>query len=260
LTGSVQYVYCIVPASFAASDAPHGIDRTPVRRVARGMVAALVSSLDASEYSGDAAAERMGDPEWLAPRAVAHDALVTWASDRGPVVPFPMWIMFRDDASVSSMLADREEEFSETLDHVREAREFCVRVSADRSALAAAAELMDSALADIEQQAKVAPPGEAYLLRRKLMEARKLAARDAAARIADQTHQALSGSSRSAVARATAVSREPGVLLDGAYLVADDKYEPFREVLTELIAAFQPAGIRFDFTGPWPPYHFVRDS
>lgn len=253
-------MYCVVPAHFAAIDTPRGIDGTAVRHIVHGTVAALVSSLDASEYSDDVTGKDLGEPEWLAPRAVAHDALVTWAGDNGPVVPFPMWVMFRSDASVSSMLAEREKEFSETLDRVREAKEFCVRVFADPASLVAAAELMDSTLADIEQQASVAPPGEAYLLRRKLAEARKLAVRDTAARIADETHHALSGSSRSAVARATGAPREAGVLLDAAYLVADDSYDPFREVLTGLMTTFQPAGIRFDFTGPWPPYHFVRDN
>ena len=264
MTASVQYVYGVVPARFAGVDAlvgaPRGIDRTVVRLIVSGNVAALVTSLDATEYSGDIVGEKLGEPEWLAPRAIAHDALVTWIGDRSAVVPFPMWTMFSDDEVVLSMLVEREQEFSDTLDRVLAAKEFCVRVSAERSALAVAAELMDSALVAIEQQASAAPPGEAYLLGRKLAAARKLAARDAAVRIADQTHQALAGASRSAVARATGASGEPGVLLDGAYLVADDKYEPFREVLTDLMAIYQPAGIRFDFTGPWPPYHFVRDK
>jgi hypothetical protein len=158
------------------------------------------------------------------------------------------------------MLRERQKEFSETMDNVAGAREFCVRVSADRASLAAAAEQMDSALAELERQATAARPGEAYLLRRKLAESRKAATRDAAARIADQAHQALSAESRSSVARATASPREAGVLLDGAYLVADDNYEVFRTALSALMAAFQPAGLRFDFTGPWPPYHFVRDN
>jgi hypothetical protein len=25
------------------------------------------------------------------------------------------------------------------------------------------------------------------------------------------------------------------------------------------MATYEPSGLSFDFTGPWPPYHFVRD-
>jgi hypothetical protein len=103
LTGTVEYVYCVVPATLVLSNAPHGIDRAPVRRIVRADVAALVTELDADEYSGDAPSERMGDPEWLTPRAVAHDAVITWAADRGAVVPFAMWAMFSDERAVSEM-------------------------------------------------------------------------------------------------------------------------------------------------------------
>ena len=62
------------------------------------------------------------------------------------------------------------------------------------------------------------------------------------------------------VAGVTATSNEPSLLLDGAYLVANEGYDTFRAVLTSLIERFEPDGVRFDFTGPWPPYHFVRDN
>jgi hypothetical protein len=219
---------------------------------------ALVSTLDAIDYSGDVISEKVEQAEWLAPRAMTHDSLVTWASDRGAVVPFPMWVMFGNDAAVLSMLSRKSSDLRESIDSISGAREFCVRVSADQSALAAAAEQMDPALAVISQQALAAPPGQAYLLRRKLAEARKTATRDAAGRIAERAHAALSDAAWSGVARATTVSSEPGILLDAAYLVADEKYEQFRTALTRLMETFQPAGLRFDFTGPWPPYHFVH--
>lgn len=260
MSATIEYVYCVVPAGLSVSESPRGIDRTSVRHVAYAELAALVGSLDAGEYSGDTPAARMGDPEWLTPRAVTHDALITWAGDRGAVVPFPMWVMFSNEAAVVEMLRARAEEFREALDRVGGAKEFGVRVSGDQAALAAAADKMDTALAALEQQASVSRPGQAYLLRRKLADARKAATRDAAVRIVEQTHDALSGGSRASVARATALANEPGVLLDGAYLVADEEYEQFRTILTEIMATYEPVGLRFDFTGPWPPYHFVRDN
>jgi hypothetical protein len=267
LTATIEYVYCVVPAALVVNDAPNdalrdaprGLDRAPVRSIARGDVAALVSAVEAEQYSGDAPSERMGDPEWLTPRAVAHDAIITWAADRDAVVPFPMWVMFGDERAVSAMLDARRDEFREILDRVSGARELCVRISADQIALANAAERMDDRLGELERQADVATPGQAYLMRRKLAELRKSGTRDAASRIADHAHSALSDRSRDSVARVSSVSNEPGLLLDAAYLVDNDRYDSFRSALTALMATYTPAGLRFDFTGPWPPYHFVRD-
>jgi hypothetical protein len=260
LSATVEYVYCVVPAPLVGSGAPRGIDRAPVRAVVRADIAALVTAVDAGQYSGDAPSERMGDPEWLTPRAVTHDAVITWAADRGAVVPFRMWVMFSDERAVSAMLDDRYDEFRATLDRVTGARELCVRISADQTALATAAERIDGRLEDLEHRASVASPGQAYLMRRKLAELRKSATRDVASRIADQAHSALAEHSRENVARARSVSNEPGVLLDAAYLVADEQYDSFRSALTDLMAMYEPAGLRFEFTGPWPPYDFVRDN
>jgi hypothetical protein len=260
LTATVEYVYCVVPDEFAADTPPRGIDGTAVRPVQRSSLVALVSSLNAAEYESDTVAERTADAEWLAPRAIAHDAVVTWASDRGAVVPFPMWVMFSDEHGVSAMLAERNDELSRVIQRLSGAREFGVRVFADRAALAAAAVRLDSRLAELETQAVAARPGEAYLLRRKLEAERKLLARDAAVQIAESTHNALLAASRQAFARATARANEPGLLLDGSYLVENREYDNFRKALTGLVESFQPDGVRFDFTGPWPPYHFVRDS
>lgn len=261
-TGSIyEYAYCVVPAAPIGlpDDAPLGIDETPVRRIVSGNLAALVSTLDSGDYSAELVAERAGEPEWLAPRAVSHDAVVTWAGDRGPVVPLPMWVMFQDEGGVASMLASRAALLQRGLDTVAGAREYAVRVAADRNALAESAVSLDPELAALEQQAGAASPGQAYLLRRKLAEARKVSTRDVAVRIASDVHDTLDSAARKSVLRTgNSSSDQPNLILDAAYLVADEGYDDFRLVLTQLIERYGASGCRFDFTGPWPPYHFVR--
>lgn len=269
MRSTLEYVYCVVPASAlpaTADEAPAGVDGGEVRRIVVGDIAALVSTLDSAGYAADAVSERVLDAEWLTPRAVAHDTVVTWASDVGPVVPLPMWVMFASSEGVAAMLETRSALLQKEIDVVRGAREYGVRVIGDRHALAEAAVLLDPNLAALEQQAQIAPPGQAYLLRRKLAAARKDSARDAADRVASEIHASLAG-----VARASALRRrektgggsgQPNLILDGAYLVSDDQYDDFRLALTQLIQRYDTTGTtdgcRFDFTGPWPPYHFVR--
>jgi len=50
----------------------------------------------------------------------------------------------------------------------------------------------------------------------------------------------------------------PGIMvLNAAFLIAPDRLRAFQERLTEIVSDRQPSGFRFDFTGPWPPYHFA---
>ena len=50
------------------------------------------------------------------------------------------------------------------------------------------------------------------------------------------------------------------MILNAAFLVASDCLTDFQGTLTEIVEREQPHGFRFDFTGPWPPYHFVREA
>jgi hypothetical protein len=50
------------------------------------------------------------------------------------------------------------------------------------------------------------------------------------------------------------------LVLDAAFLIAPEHLDAFRRELTALIDLHGSRGFRFDFTGPWPPYHFVQAS
>ena len=44
---------------------------------------------------------------------------------------------------------------------------------------------------------------------------------------------------------------------DSAWHVRDEGIEGFQRRLGELAGEFQPHGFEFEFTGPWPAYHFT---
>jgi hypothetical protein len=50
------------------------------------------------------------------------------------------------------------------------------------------------------------------------------------------------------------------MVLNAAFLVAPTSLEAFQRMLTSLVERHGPHGFRFDFTGPWPPYHFVNET
>lgn len=271
---TLRYVYAAVPLPFdAGARAVRGIDDMPVRVVegpadgagGQERLGALVSDVDREEYSG--IESRAGDPGWLAPRAIAHDTVATWAADRtrGAVVPFPMWVLFRDDAAACAALGARHDELRGALAAVRGAREYGVRITADAAAVSAASDRLDPALAALAERARAASPGQGYLLRRKLAEARRDAAREITARVAAESHATLAAESRQSagappqrLARAGAGAAAASPVSEAAYLVEDARYDAFRAALTGLVERYGGAGFRFDFTGPWPPYHFVR--
>ena len=127
MSDRLSYVYGVVGSSLETATAPAGIDGGPVSLVSNGDVAALITSVSAEDYAPDKVETLTADVEWVSDRATAHDRVLTWASDAGAVIPFPMWTLFTDTKGVSSMLSSRMNELRRTFDRIRDGREFIVR-------------------------------------------------------------------------------------------------------------------------------------
>lgn len=257
----IVYVYGIVPAAAAISGAPAGIDGAAVTTVGEGDLAALVSDLSGDSYDPDSIAALSADVDWIASRATAHDYVLTWASDRGAVIPLPMFTStFRSVDAVRDMLRERRASLREVLERVGRGREYALRVYRVDAEVKAALPHLNEEIASLKAAADAASPGQRYLLERKLDERTKEDLRVTSQRIVGEIRDALAGlsveSTTSPIPRVTADA--PGtMILNAAFLIAPDGLRAFQEMLTEIVARRQPSGFRFDFTGPWPAYHFA---
>ena len=167
---SIWYVYGIVPGEFASASLtlPEGLDDTHVAIERRGELAALVSVLDGAAYAPNRVEESSGEVDWLSPRAMAHDRVLTWASDRGAGVPLPMFSLLSGRDAVCAMLDERTAQLSSALAKVRQGREYSLRVYRVDAELLDVIPEMSPRLRELAAQAESASPGQRYLLERKL--------------------------------------------------------------------------------------------
>jgi hypothetical protein len=261
MTGRLYYVYGVVGASVETATAPQGIDGAAVNLISEGEVAALSTSVSADDYAPAKVEASTADVDWVSERATAHDRVLTWASDVGPVIPFPMWTLFSDAKGVRSMLAKRMHELQLTFERIRDGREFIVRVYVQAAVLKGHLAEHNDELTSLQAQAASATPGQKYLLERKIENLRRDAGRDLTGKVANEIHGALSGAAMETVREQPVNSgapREQGrAILNASFLVAPDRVVEFQRQLTAMVNKYERSGFKFDFTGPWPPYHFV---
>ena len=269
-SGSIWYVYGIVPssASTGANMPPEsaGLDDSPVSLEPDGDVAALVSVLRGPDYAPNAIEANSGDVEWLGPRAVAHDRVLTWASDHGPVVPMPMFSLFSGRDAVHDMLRARAAELRDALARVAAGREYALRVFRVDAEMLSAVATLSPRLRELAASAAAAAPGQRYLIERKLDGERRTemrgVTRDIVEAIAVELGKHALATVRPPIPRADSgdgASRGT-MVLNAAFLVTPGALADFQRTLTGLAERHEANGLRFDFTGPWPPYHFVSGS
>jgi Gas vesicle synthesis protein GvpL/GvpF len=263
MTGRLYYVYGVVGAQVETATAPKGIDGGEVTLIPNGDVAALSTSVKADDYAPDKVEALTADVDWVSERATAHDRVLTWASDVGAVVPFPMWTLFSDAKGVSSMLSKRMNELQRTFERIRDGREFIVRAYVQAAVLKGHLAEHSDELTQLQAQAAKATPGQKYLLERKIENLRRDAGRDLTGKVADEIHAALSRAAMETVREQPVNSgapREQGrAILNASFLVAPARVVDFQRELTGMVNKYEPSGFKFDFTGPWPPYHFVGE-
>ena len=261
---AIYYVYGVTPPTLDLKESPEGLDGATLELETEGPLAALLSRLDPAAYAPDVVERRAADVEWVGPRAVVHDRVLTWVSDQIQVVPFPMFsAMFRDTAGVRAMLRDRVTPLQKGLEVAAMGREYGLRLYRDETTLVAELSSLSPRIADLERTAAAAAPGQRYLLERKLDGERKVEMRRISESVARETYEALANHSvrarRIPMPRA-AVEEWAALALNAVFLVAPETYTSFRSALGQLGSRFEPAGFRFEFSGPWPAYHFMDDA
>jgi hypothetical protein len=258
---TVIYVYGLVRDGFRAARLPPGLDEASVELRTAGGFSALVSRLARAEYDSEAVERNSGNVPWLSPRAMAHDRVLTWAQEHGGVIPLPMFSLFSDERALSTALERQSATLRDAFQRVSDADEFGVRVHRRDDRMMAVVDELDPALATLRAEANAASPGQRYLIERKIAEEGKAAVRAAAKRMARGIFDRLQALSRQAVARPLTPDAgrdaDATLVLNGAFLVDRARVEEFRAAVGEIVVAHEPRGLTLDFTGPWPPYHFV---
>jgi hypothetical protein len=161
------------------------------------------------------------------------------------------------------MLRDREPQLLSTLTRIGDAREYALRVYRVDAELLGAIDSLSPRLRELATTAAAAPPGQRYLLERKLDGEKRAEMRVVTQRVVEKILSAVSPSARqtarSPIPRVTDDAARGTMVLNAAFLVAPERLDAFRAALTDEMQRRAEQGFRFDFTGPWPPYHFVNE-
>ncbi len=244
-----SYVYGVArgvdPATVACLS---GVAGSPVRVVRHGAFAALVSTVDLTDFGEPGLRRNLEHLGWLEATARAHHAVLDAAALDGPVVPLRLATIYRGDDGVRALLAERGAMFDAALDRVQGRTEWGLKAYLDPGRHST----------PTVEHADGVPPGTAYLRRRRALLQGDGELRLTAGQGAEAIHCAVSAAAEAARryppqdARLSGESRE--MVLNAAYLVSGTDRAPLEAALSR--AGTWP--LRVEWTGPWVPYSFAE--
>ena len=265
MSSLAYYVYCIAESA-AAAELP--VDSLPVaieddaklEWISVNQLAALTSQVQRATYSEENLAEHLTDATWTAIRAMRHETVVEYVAKRATVIPLRFGTIYLERSGVEQMLTDKTTELESIIEQLRGREEWGVNVFVDRAVLLSSITSVSPVLRDLVQRAEQAPPGQSYLMQKKIETLKVDEARTAVNRIVDQIEARLKESS--ADARRLRILKvettEHGELkAKFAFLISRTAFDEFRDAAERLAQEHQAAGVRLELTGPWPVYNFT---
>jgi len=226
---------------------------------AEGLIAA-VGRVPRSSFNEAALNELAADLPRLTPFVVRHEEAVRALFNAGPaVVPAAFGAVYQEEAGVERFLADERERLTALLVAVARKQEWGVKVFAEGQAVRAAAERSSTTLGAIDEEARTARPGRAYLLQRKRQE---LLAEEIRAFVGEALEhiidELVANSADAHLDEVPANQDGPTELvLKAAFLVEEDKVDAFKGSAVNLVDRTMGQGLVLEVSGPWPPYSFT---
>ena len=259
------YVYCIAESATAAhlpaDSLPAAIEEdAKLEWVEVNNLAALVSRVPLATYNEESLAEHLTDATWTAIRAMRHETVVEYVAKRASVVPLRFGAIYLERDGIEKMLTDRSRSLEEIVEQLRGREEWGVNVFSDRAVLMSTITSVSPVLRDLVQRAEQAPPGQSYLMQKKIETLKVDEARAAVNRIVDQIEERLKEQSDDArrLRILKVETTEHGELkAKFAFLINKTGFDEFKDAAERLAQEHQAAGVRLELTGPWPAYNFL---
>ena len=185
------YVYCVGERDALAplfdAELPEAIEAgARLEAVEAGGLAAVVSEVPLDSYGEGALAERLSDAAWTATRALRHERVAEHFARRAAVAPLRFGAIYLRREGVGRMLSERAGQFREVIARLGGREEWGLNVYVERARLREEVTRLSARLRELSARADDSPPGQAYLLRKKIESLRDEEARAETRRIASE--------------------------------------------------------------------------
>lgn len=257
------YLYGIIEQPPADSwSAGTGISHgsTDIQFLQQAGVTAVVRSVQVAEYEPEVIRARARDARWLELMATHHHKVIESIHRLRPILPATFGCVYADEDGLRLALSDLREALLARLQWVADCDEWTVHLYGDASALEQRLIREHPRLQDVQREIASAPPGRAYLLKRKLTSELADVLEQAIAELAGKEYARIGDSARAGAIQAQkAIAHDPRgetELLRAVFLVPRADLPAFRRQVEEITTHGE--GMRGEYSGPWPPYSFAR--
>lgn len=238
------YCYCILDGEAEGDLGVSGIGGFPVFAISFKDISAVSSNIELKKR----------EPE--IDEIIVHHKVVDEVRSRGTVIPLRFGAVFRARDGVEKLLKASYSEFKSKIEKFRRKNEFGLKIILAEKSLQNFEQLVQNQSTEFKRISKeiaTSGQGTAYFLQLRLNDYVKNEALRRIEEVSGEVHRELSACAEEARLIKTELDQ---VILNATYLVEEDKVSKFNQKSGMLKQRYEPKGLIFHASGPWPPYSF----
>lgn len=253
----ILYVYAIGRGGHHPPERVEAIDGSDrIDAVMAHDLAAFFTPVDDADFSQGMIDARAKDVEWLGGIGYRHQSVMASLMRGGTIVPLRAFTLFASEESLRGHLETERERLVKLLDRLDGKQEWTLRIEFDPAQWNEALATRVDSLRAIVDEIESAPPGKAFLLKKKLDEERKKASREAEQQVVGEIEQQVLEKLACETVAESRQSRE-GAFPQINVLIHRDEEAVLQELHRALSDRYADEGIILAVSGPWPPYTFA---
>ena len=239
-----------------------GIDPAdPVYVLAHRDIQAVVSRVPLSEFGQEELEAKLNDEKWLEAKVYVHQSVLERVLASRTLIPMRFCTIYQSERRIEEMLTHHYDHFAQALRRLEGKREWGVKVFCASETLAQRVGELSDRVKELKTETSKKSNGMAYFLEKRLEKIMGEEMERVKDDCAQQSHERLSNHAEEAVINPLhgreITGRQKEMILNGAYLVAEEKLAGFRAALESLREEYGELGYNYELSGPWPPYNFV---
>ncbi len=258
---TVIYVYAIGKnLEGAIPSNPESVDgNSNVLVASSGALEAVCSEVDSDAFSQEEIDRRSQDLQWLGAIGFRHERIVAGLAEAATIIPLRAFTLFSSREKLESYLEENADALAALLDRLEDKEEWTLRIELEAEKWEQATIRRVDALSELSEQISQTSPGKGYLLKKKMEEQKRTAAREAELGLVSEIETELStrlGAPFVTESRQKKAGSFPQINL----LLRRDQREELDVLHQELSRRYRDDGVSLVRTGPWPPYTFATGA
>lgn len=266
-TTDFLYMYGVILAEELQSlEVPSimGIDQKTVTLKIFKNLAAVITPVNAQNFSQEQIALQLKDADSLKEKAFHHHEVISIIHQHFTVLPMSFCTIFQNERNLESLLADQYGVIYQKLLTLKDKQEWNLKVFCNNEKALSFVLQHNKAVLDLRTKLASMPKGKQFLMKKKLdhLISSQLEVEQSNwwSEIQQQLTSVVSEVNLRKNWGKEVTERKDEMIVNCDFLIEQNVSQLFMNKVVEIERLFDSFGCTFQVTGPWPPYHFSKTT